>query len=334
MAGLVEAVLESACRAAGLDRSSVESARPIGGGCINHALKVRTAGHDFCLKWNAGAGRDFFRMEAEGLSALAGSDAVDVPRVIALGGDDDEVPWLLLEWIDEARATGDTWRQLGHGLARLHRTRQGPSPGADPLTPDAAMPVRHAPGFGWHRDNVIGSLPQPNRWMDDWAEFWTEQRILPLARELGSDGTLSRRGLTLVERAAARMSGLLAPAATADGPSLLHGDLWSGNVLFGRRQTAPDTDPLPFVIDPAVYIGHREVDLAMCRLFGGFAAPFYDAYEAAWPLQPDHERRMAAYQLYPLLVHARLFAGGYVASVARSAQAVLDASRQAGRFRS
>lgn len=309
---MVEAVLEGACRGAGLDRASVESARPIGGGCINNALKVRTAGGDYCLKWNARVGRDFFRMEAEGLSALADSGAVEVPRVIALGGDEDEVPWLLLEWIEGARATAPTWRQLGHRLARLHRTREHPS-----------MPVRQAPGFGWHSDNVIGSLPQPNRWMDDWAEFWTELRILPLARELGGDGTLSRSRLALMERAAARTSKLLAPAATADGPSLLHGDLWSGNVLFGRRQTAPDTDPLPFLIDPAVYVGHREVDLAMCRLFGGFPAPFHDAYNDAWPLQPDHERRLPAYQLYPLLVHARLFGGGYVASVARAAQAVL-----------
>ncbi|MCY3677581.1 MAG: fructosamine kinase family protein [Gemmatimonadetes bacterium] len=312
MARVVEAVLESACRAAGLDRSSVESVRPIGGGCINNALKMCTAGGSFCLKWNAGAGRDFFRMEAEGLSALADSGAVEVPRVIAVGGDGDEAPWLLLEWIEEARATGDTWAQLGHRLARLHRTRQGRS-----------IPVGHAPGFGWHGDNVIGSLPQPNRWTDDWAEFWTELRILPLARELGGDGTLSRSRLALVERAAARMSDLLAPAATADGPSLLHGDLWSGNVLFGRRQTVPDADPLPFLIDPAVYVGHREVDLAMCRLFGGFPARFRNAYEAVWPLLPDHERRLPAYQLYPLLVHARLFGGGYAAAVARAAQAVL-----------
>lgn len=320
---MIEAVLESACRGAGLDRSSVESARPIGGGCISNALRVRTTGGDYCLKWNAGntgAGRDFFRMEAEGVSALTDAGAVDVPRVIAVGGDDDEVPWLLLEWIEEAAATGDNWRRLGHGLARLHRTRRRPPPGPA------------SPGFGWHRDNVIGSLPQPNPWTDEWPAFWTELRILPLARELGANGTLSRSRLALVERAAARMSKLLGPAATVDGPSLLHGDLWSGNVLFGRRRTAPDTDPRPFLIDPAVYIGHREVDLAMCRLFGGFAAPFHDAYHAAWPLQPDHERRLPAYQLYPLLVHARLFGGGYVASVARAAQAVIDASSRAGRL--
>ena len=123
-----------------------------------------------------------------------------------------------------------------------------------------------------------------------------------------------------MERAATRVSGLIGPAANADGPSLLHGDLWSGNVLFGQR---------PFLIDPSVYVGHREVDLAMCRLFGGFPAPFYRTYEAARPLQHGHERRRSAYQIYPLLVHARLFGGGYVASVARAARAVLDATSHA-----
>lgn len=291
------APLDSVCSAAGLERSEVVSTRSVGGGCINNALKVRTTGGDFCLKWNAGAGLDFFHMEAEGLAALAATGTVNVPRVAALSGPEDAVPWLLLEWIEEARPTRDAWQRLGRGLADLHGWRDG--------------------HYGWHRDNVIGSLPQPNRWMDHWGDFWAEMRILPLARELGTSGVLSAQQLALVERAAARMSGLVGPAADADGPSLLHGDLWSGNVLFGVH---------PFVIDPSVYVGHREVDLAMCRLFGGFPAPFYEAYEAARPLQHGHERRRPAYQLYPLLVHARLFGGGYVASVARTARAVLDTS--------
>ena len=309
------APLENVCRAAGLDRSEVVSTRPVGGGCINNALKVRTTAGDYCLKWNAGAGPDFFYMEAEGLSSLAATGTVNVPRVIALSGEDDEVPWLLLEWIEEARPTRDAWQRLGRGLAELHgwRPRAPRMPDADLAgVPEPAWRDGH---YGWHRDNVIGSLPQPNRWMDDWGDFWAEMRILPLARELGTSGVLSAQQLALVERAAARTSGLVGPAADADGPSLLHGDLWSGNVLFGVH---------PFVIDPSVYVGHREVDLAMCQLFGGFPAPFYEAYEAARPLRHGHVRRRPAYQLYPLLVHARLFGGGYVASAARAARAVLD----------
>ena len=311
------ALLDSVCRAAGLERSAIVSTRPLGGGCINNALKVHTAGGDFCLKWNAGVGADFFHTEAEGLSALAASRTVSVPRVAALSGPEDEVPWLLLEWIEEARPTRDAWRRLGRGLARLHgwRPSEPRRPHGDPAGVPA--PAWHGDHYGWRSDNVIGSLPQPNRWMDDWSDFWAELRILPLARELGASGVLSADRLALVERAAARMSGLVGPAAEAGGPSLLHGDLWSGNVLFGVR---------PFLIDPSVYVGHREVDLAMCRLFGGFPAPFHHAYEAARPLQPGHERRRPAYQLYPLLVHARLFGGGYVASVARAARAVLDTS--------
>lgn len=319
---MTRAPLESVCRAAGLDRADVVSTRSVGGGCINNALKVRTTRGDFCLKWNAGAGPDFsgvgpdfFRMEAEGLSALAATGTVNVPRVAAMSDPEDEVPWLLLEWIEEARPTRDAWQRLGRGLAELHgwRPRAPRESGGNPAGTNA--PAWRDGHYGWHRDNVIGSLPQPNRWMDDWADFWVEMRILPLARELGASGVLSQDRLALVERAAARISGLVGPAAEADGPSLLHGDLWSGNVLFGVR---------PFVIDPSVYVGHREVDLAMCRLFGGFPAPFYHAYEAALPLQAGYERRRPAYQFYPLLVHARLFGGGYVASVERAAQAVLD----------
>lgn len=311
------APLASVCRVAGLERADIVSTRPVGGGCINNALKVRTTGGDFCLKWNAGAGPDFFHMEAEGLSALAATGTVDVPRVAAMSSPADEVPWLLLEWIEAARPTRDAWQRLGRGLAELHGWRPGATRMPDTGPGGVPAPEWRAGHYGWRSDNVIGSLAQPNRWMDDWGDFWADMRILPLARELGADGALSAQQLGLVERAATRVSGLVGPAADADGPSLLHGDLWSGNVLFGHR---------PFLIDPSVYVGHREVDLAMCHLFGGFPAPFYHTYEAARPLQQGHERRRPAYQLYPLLVHARLFGGGYVASVARAARAVLDMS--------
>ena len=121
-----------------------------------------------------------------------------------------------------------------------------------------------------------------------------------------------------MDQLADRAGDLLGPASAADGPSLLHGDLWSGNVLFAHGGE-------PVLIDPAVYVGHREVDLAMCRLFGGFPEAFYGAYAETWPLQYDHERRLSAYQLYPLLVHARLFGGSYVAAAARAAEMALAA---------
>ena len=299
--GQAAVAVERACRALGLDSTDVLSARPVGGGCINQGTALRTTRGDFFLKWNRRADHRFFGVEAEGLAALAASDAVRVPSVVAASGPGDEVAWLLLEWIDEGRAGRAGWTRLGRELAALHRD-------VGPGEPEAP--------FGWSGDNLIGSLPQPNGWSDDWAGFWAERRIRPLARELRARGSFSGAQATIVEAVAERAEELLGPAAAADGPSLLHGDLWSGNVLFAR-------DGAPVLIDPAVYVGHREVDLAMADLFGGFSGAFREAYEEAWPLQPGYPRRRPAYQLYPLLVHARLFGGGYAASAVAAARAAL-----------
>ena len=288
-------VLAALRRALGLGPSDPIDARPVGGGCINNGARLETRAGRFFLKWNADAGQRFFRVEAEGLGALAATETVRTPAVVACCGDGAEIPWLLLEWIDQGRATDGSWRQLGRELAALHRSGTG----------DAGR-------WGWHSANVIGSLPQPNGWAEEWGDFWARRRILPLARELLTRGAISSRQLAVIERAADRAGRLLGAASLADGPSLLHGDLWSGNVLFARGGR-------PVLIDPAVYIGHREVDLAMCRLFGGFPQSFQSAYTKAWPLAPGHENRLALYQLYPLLVHARLFGGGYVRSALRSA---------------
>ena len=279
------AAVERARHAIGLDSSDVLGARPVGGGCINQGTALQTTRGNFFLKWNRRADHRFFAVEAEGLEALAASGAVRIPSVVAASGPGDEVAWLLLEWIEEGRPGRDGWARLGRELAALHRD-------AGPGKPDAR--------FGWSGDNLIGSLPQPNGWSDDWPGFWAERRIRPLARELRARGVLSAARAAVVEAVAGRADELLGSAAAADGPSLLHGDLWSGNVLFAR-------DGAPVLIDPSVYVGHREVDLAMADLFGGFSGAFREAYEEAWPLQPGHLRRRPAYQLYPLLAHARLF---------------------------
>ena len=299
------AVLRSACRAAGIDPSEVLGTRLVGGGCVNEGLKVRTRGVDVFLKWNPNVGHRFFQVEAEGLEALAACGAVRIPAVLAHSQESDSAAWILLEWIDEAAPNEDSWHRLGRELAALHQSSEGDG------------------RYGWHADNVIGSLPQPNRWTEDWGDFWAELRIRPLARELAGRGTLSARQLDTVERAADRAGALLNKAAEDDGPSLLHGDLWSGNVLFARRREGRrGGEAEPVLIDPAVYVGHREVDLAMTRLFGGFPRAFYRGYDEALPRRPGHERRRPAYELYPLLVHARLFGGGYVGAAVRAAEAV------------
>ena len=321
------ALAATACRVAGLPDSHVLDVRPVGGGCINQCAVVCTRTGQYFLKANPRQGHAFFRAEADGLAALAEAGAaVRTPRVLgrsgAVGtsskdegsggatpsrdeGSGSATPWLLLEWIEEGGGSRRAdWDRLGRELAALHR-----HPVADQ-------------GWGWRADNVIGSLPQPNGRLDDWPAFWSRRRILPLARELGAAGALSARQLATVEEAARRVGDLIGPAAEADGPSLLHGDLWSGNVIFDREGA-------PVLVDPAVYVGHREVDLAMTRLFGGFPPAFYRAYDEAWPPVPGRNARLCAYQLYPLLVHARLFGGGYVGSAVRAAEAAFRAAEAA-----
>ncbi len=285
----------------GLGPSDLLSTQTVLGGCINQAAALRTTHGNFFLKWNHQAGHRPFAMEARGLETLAATDSVRVPAVIAHSHPGHEVAWLLLEWITDLRPDRHGWARLGRDLAALHRASSPDSGGAR---------------FGWSSDNMIASLVQPNGWSENWARFWAERRIRPLARELRERGIFSSAQVVVVEAAAKCAEQLLVPAAEADGPSLLHGDLWSGNVLFARGR-------VPVLVDPAVYAGHREVDLAMADLFGGLAPAFEEAYQDAWPLQPGYRERRPAYQLYPLLVHARLFGGAYVAAAEDAAKAAL-----------
>ncbi len=313
-----DAPAAAALLAAGLSPSDLRSVAPVGGGCINESARLETRAGNFFLKWNRDADEEFFRAEAEGLEALAATGTVRIPRVVARSENGVAVHWLLLEWIERTSGAAPDWARLGRELAALHAhltSADCPEPHRrEPVDPKSSRP-RPAPGlYGWPSPNFIGPLPQPNPETADWPAFWTRNRILPLARELRASGTLSVRDADRIERAAARMEALLEPAPT-DGPSLLHGDLWSGNVLF-------DAHGRPALIDPAVYHGHREADLAMAALFGSFGPAFDTTYQEAWPLLPGHEERRPAYQLYPLLVHARLFGGGYVGQAVATARRV------------
>jgi fructosamine-3-kinase len=227
-----------------------------------------------------------FETEARSLAALAGTTALRVPRVVAVhdsAAESGGERWLLLEWLEPGHAERATWAQLGTGLAQLHRTRDERA--------------------GWPHDNFIGALPQDNQPLGDWAAFWRARRLEPQLRRAYDDGAFDQSEARRFDALLAALDGLLA-AAAEDGHSLLHGDLWSGNLHVLRGG-------VPALIDPASYHGHREVDLAMTRLFGGFDDGFYDAYTEAWPLQPGHAARLPIYQLYYLLVHVNLFGASY-----------------------
>jgi len=265
--------------------TAITGAEAVGGGCISPTARIRTDGGDpFFLKWNPGELPDsLLPAEARGLRALAAANAVRVPEVVGVS-ESGPGAWLLLEWLEPGTASPGGWERLGRSLAALHRSG--------------------APRFGADRQNFIGSLPQDNRPLSDWSEFWRERRLEPQLRRAEDRALLGAEDRRRFDALHGRLHDLLAPAEE-DGPSLLHGDLWSGNVL-----TLPGDASA--VIDPAVYHGHREVDLAMAELFGGFGSGFRAAYEASWPLAPGYPTRRAVYQLYYLLVHVNLFGGGYV----------------------
>lgn len=271
--------------------AKVRDMRAVYGGDINQTARVLL--HDgelVFVKWNHAADADFFQAEAHGLRTLAGADAIRVPEVLAIG---DDPPFLAMEWIEEARGGFDRGafaERFGRELAALHR--------------------HTAEMHGLERDNYIGSLPQPNAQTASWVEFYREQRIGAQMQIARQRGRLPRAREDALMRLQEWLDVFLDDAAIA--PSLLHGDLWSGNYMVAEGGE-------PVIIDPAVYYGHREIDLAMTELFGGFSPRFYAAYNEAYPLDGYEDRRLL-YQLYPLLVHMNLFGGGYggrVDSIAR-----------------
>ena len=264
----------------------VTGASPVGGGCISPTARIDTnTGNPFFLKWGSSSlPGDMLAAEARGLQALSDAGEVRVPSVVATGGVGPG-SWLLLEWLDPGHAAPEAWGQLGRALAALHR--------------------HQTTTFGADRDNYIGSLPQENEPSDSWAGFWRDRRLRPQLTAALSSDHLNSADERRFDELFSRLPDHLA-AGEAEGASLLHGDLWSGNVHMLAAGTAA-------LIDPSVYHGHREVDLAMAELFGGFDPGFRAAYEREWQLEPGYDAvRRSIYQLYYLLVHVNLFGGGYV----------------------
>jgi fructosamine-3-kinase len=262
--------------------STADDARPrvVSGGDISAAWQLATdCGHLF-LKTGPVEFLDMYAAEADGLRALADAGAVRVPTVAGFGQTGSDA-YLALEWLDLGRPGLEAEGLLGYQLALQHR--------------------RSSDRFGWHRDNMIGTTPQLNDQDDDWLRFFRDRRLLiqlQLAESNGFGGELLQEGARLAKNFE-RIFGGYKPE-----PSLLHGDLWSGNWST--------VDAVPVIFDPAVHYGDRESDLAMTRLFGGFGSEFYRAYQEAWPLAEGHEKRVALYQLYHVLNHLNMFGGSYL----------------------
>jgi fructosamine-3-kinase len=259
------------------DGARMMVADPVGGGCISRTLRLTLAdGGRVFLKIAESHDPALLAAEAASLELLRATGTVRVPAVLAQQDD-----LLLLEWLEPGTGDPAAWAGLGRALAALHRSR-----GA----------------WGGVPDNFIGALPQSNAPAEDWASFWAARRLEPQLRLAGAHlGPEDRRRFAAL---LPRLPDLLG-VGEAEGPSLLHGDLWSGNVHLLASGGAA-------LVDPASCYGHREVDLAMAELFGGFAPAFRAAYEEAWPLAADWPRRRAVYQLYYLLVHVNLFGSGYL----------------------
>ncbi|WP_338874284.1 fructosamine kinase family protein [Spirosoma sp. SC4-14] len=257
----------------------------LSGGDINTAAQVFSSEGVFFIKWNHAERQDMFETEARGLDLLRQTDALYIPQVVGYGQQSDK-SYLILEYIDPGTPNRTYWENLGQSLALIHSHTQAK--------------------FGLSFANYIGSLPQSNSLTTNGIDFFFEQRLLPQAGMALYKGLLSKS----VYDALFRLRNHLPSILPNERPALLHGDLWSGNVIVTENGG-------PALIDPAVYFGYREADLAFTRLFGGFAEAFYEAYDEAFPLEDGFNERVSIYNLYPLLVHVNLFGSGYVSGVER-----------------
>jgi fructosamine-3-kinase len=252
--------------------------RPVGGGSINQAYALSSGNQAYFVKLNAAETLPMFEAEALGLRQIWQTQTIRVPRPICYGLTDRSA-YIVLEWLDLGYGTHQSWKAMGENLAAMHRTTS-------------------ERGFGWDQNNTIGSTPQPNPWTADWLQFWVEHRLqfqFQLAKRRGGHFPQQQALLEAVPD-------LL--AGHSPEPSLVHGDLWSGNA-------GVTTAGEPIILDPATYFGDREVDLAMTELFGRFPQNFYDAYQQAYPLSPGYERRKTLYNLYHILNHFNLFGSSY-----------------------
>lgn len=262
----------------------ISKVREVGGGSINSCFSFNYARQDFFLKVNKAAQYPkMLELEAKGLGLLT-NKGLAIPRVVAFGESGTE-QFLMLEYFERAAEHEEYFYGLGRGLAQLHSNTDKE--------------------FGLDQDNYMGSLPQANARQRSWNEFFICQRIEPLVKQAIDSGDLPASSGKNFQSLFSRLESLL----PKEQPALLHGDLWSGNKMNATQG--------PAIFDPAVYYGHREVDIAMTRLFGGFHDEFYKGYQDVHKLEKGWEQRVELFNLYPLLVHVILFGGSYAQDVMR-----------------
>ncbi|MEO0757218.1 MAG: fructosamine kinase family protein [Cyanobacteria bacterium J06648_16] len=269
----------------------IQSRRSIGGGCINEAHQVSDGCQSYFVKFNQTHKEGMFAAEFDGLREMHQSQTIRVPQPIGYGSLEGGGPaYIAMEWLPLGGNSSAAWAEMGRQLAAMHRTTS-------------------EKGFGWHRSNTIGETPQLNEWDTDWVRFFQERR-------LGYQFQLGRRRGGRCPKADQLLDALPKLLNHDPIPSLLHGDLWSGNA-------AVTEDGEPVILDPATYYGDREADIAMTELFGRFPRPFYDAYNDTFPLDAGYEQRRTVYNLYHIVNHFNLFGGGYLSQANRMIDQIL-----------
>ncbi|MBL7743887.1 MAG: fructosamine kinase family protein [Chitinophagaceae bacterium] len=261
---------------------------PVGGGSINNCYKLLISNKPkFFLKLNSAVSfPGLFEKEKNGLRFLASQNCIRIPSVILCETAGDH-QLLLLEWIESGIRSDDTWRQFGEQLARLHYTSND--------------------YFGFAEDNYMGSLPQANNLVENWIDFFVNYRIRPQIELAENKKLLDKSHISSFEALFKRLNSII----NIEKPSLLHGDLWSGNFMCDERSA-------PVLIDPAIYFGHRSMDLGMTTLFGGFDKGFYDAYHYHYPLPGNYHEQGELCNLYPLLIHLNLFGQSYLPDISHT----------------
>lgn len=263
---------------------SISSVSPVGGGSINQAFCLQTSEKKYFIKYNTSAAHpNMFSSEFEGLQLMLQTKTIHIPNSEYFF-EGKIYSFILLEWIEQKAYEENFWRSFAEKLAEMHKNT--------------------ASKFGLHFDNYMGSLPQNNSQRDSFTDFFIENRLEPQFTLARNHGFLSSKQIRQAEKLYKELNAIF----PYEKPALVHGDLWSGNFMNDQKGEA-------VLIDPAVYFGHREIDIAMTTMFGGFSSEFYHAYAQTFPMENGWEQRLKFYNIYPILIHINLFGASYLPSL-------------------